>query len=242
MRPLIAVAAWALFGTGMASAMELPAASSLPEASQVLGFYGSLSARQGLPSDFSVCFDPSPYGNSDCITDTAFTDRGLMFEASVGYAFHNGFRLEGEMSERRDQLNALRESGNQLGLDHSDARHLSLMLNGFYDFDTRSGLTPYVGAGIGGVHVEYGDAGLLGEGVDFSAEESAWKLGVQGFAGLQYEFSPDLRIGLRYSHKLTSKIGETAGFDSSADIGSVEGDSLRNRALMLTLTYEFGGP
>ena len=82
---------------------------------------------------------------------------------------------------------------------------------------------------------------MFESGFDFTAD-SAWKLGLEGFAGLQYEFSPELRLGLRYSHKLVSDVAKGDGFKSSVDVQGSGDGSLRSRAVMLTLTYEFGGP
>jgi opacity protein-like surface antigen len=238
-------AAWAVLGVGTASATDLSTAIPLPEASELLGWYGNFSNGRDWISDFSLCFDPAGDNGRDCSVDTKFgekpvLDHGLIFEASLGYAFSSGFRLEGEFSHRRDALDDLLGADAQLTSDEAHADQLALLLNGAYDFDTHSPLTPFIGAGLGGVRVQYDDPALLGDDLDFSTEESAWKLGVQGFAGLQYEFTPDLRLGVRYTHKLVSNMGDS--FDSAAAVGSPESNSLRSRVFMLTLTYEFGGP
>jgi len=243
-RPFIAATAWVALGVGTASATDLSTAIPLPEASQVLGWYGNLSNGRDWISDFSLCFDAAGDVSRDCSADTKFRgksvfDNGLIFEASLGYAFRSGFRLEGEFSHRRDAVDDLLAADAQLTSDQAHADQLALLLNGAYDFDTHSPLTPFIGAGLGGVRVQYDDPALLGDDLDFSTEESAWKLGVQGFAGLQYEFAPDLRLGIRYTHKLVSNMGDS--FDSAAAVGSPESNSLRSRVFMLTLTYEFGG-
>jgi opacity protein-like surface antigen len=239
-RPLVSAAA-VIWGANAASAMDLSTSTTLPEASEVLGWYGSLSTGRDKLSDFSVCFDPIAGGSVDCFADSQSTkqalDNGLIFEASMGYAFPNGLRLSGELSDRRDLLGRLNEIDR-----YEQTRQLAVMLSGSYDFDTHSPLTPFIGAGFGGVRVENGDADLFESRFDLTSEKSEWKLGLEGFAGLQYEFSPELRLGLRYSHKVVSKVGGDSAFDSSADIGSADAGSLRSRALMLTLTYEFGGP
>jgi opacity protein-like surface antigen len=82
------------------------------------------------------------------------------------------------------------------------------------------------------------DPALLDEGFDFSSAESSWKLGVQGFAGLQYEVSDDLKLGIRFSQKVLGKSANSQGVDN----GGTSSDSLKSRAVMFTLTYEFGGP
>jgi opacity protein-like surface antigen len=243
---MVPIRAWIAAGAGIfssvapAAAMELSAAAPLPQASQVLGWYGDFSADSDRGSDLSVCLDPSPYDAGDCSSSATLFDDKLIYEASVGYAFRGGFRLEGEFRERRGNLDGA--DRHRLGLDQDDVRQFEVMLNGSYDFDTQTPLTPFIGAGFGGVRIQYDDPALLGDALDFSPEESAWKLGLEGFAGLQYEFTPDLRLGLRYSHKIINNGRGDSSFDSSVDTAGTEGTSWRNKALMLTLTYEFGGP
>jgi hypothetical protein len=48
-----------------------------------------------------------------------------------------------------------------------------------------------------------------------------------------------MKIGLRYSQKLISNWDSGSG--DAADIGQSEPQGLRNKALMLTFTYAFGG-
>jgi opacity protein-like surface antigen len=213
---LFIAAAWAVLGVGTASATDVSTAIQLPEASRLLGWYGNLS--NGAP---------------------VFRD-GLIFEASIGYAFSDGFRLEGELSHGRDAIDELLAADAGLASDQADTGYFALMVNGAYDFDTHTPLTPFIGAGLGGVRVHYDDLALLGDDLNFSTEESGWKFGVQGFAGVEYEFTPDLRLGVRYTHKLVSNLGDS--FDNAAAIETPEANSLRSRVFLLTLTYEFGGP
>ena len=161
-----------------------------------------------------------------------------MAGASLGYSFKGGLRLEGEMTQRYYGRLGTDDARDALGLGQGPASELSLMLNGVYDFDTKTPLTPFIGAGLGGVRFDQQDPGLIGEGFDFQSERSSWNLGVQGFAGLEYEFSDDLRVGVRISQKMV-KTNSSSNFDGGAEPSS---EGIKSRALMLTLTYEFGGP
>src|SRR5688572_22237462 len=230
------VAISVLSGVASASAMDLSSSAQIPESREVLGWYGSLSTAPGRISDFSVCFDRGTDVEGDCSRVGAPFNDGLTAGASLGYSFKSGLRLEGEMTQR--QQGRSDDVRDPLGLGQGPASELSLMLNGVYDFNTQSALTPFVGAGLGGVRIDERDPGLMGEGFNFQTEESSWKLGVQGFAGLQYQFSPDLKLGIRYSHKVV-KNNNSSSLDSGAE---PSGEAIKNRALMLTLTYDFGGP
>src|SRR5262245_32623173 len=225
-------------GVTSASAMDLSSTAQIPESSEVLGWYGSLSKTPGRVSDFSTCFDPAAYADGDCSSVGSSFDENFVAGASLGYTFKGGLRIEGEMTQRHYGGSGADGVRDPLGLGHGPASELSLMLNGVYDFDTKSRLTPFVGAGFGGVRIDQQDPGLMGEGFDFESQDSKWNLGLQGFAGLEYEFSDDLRLGLRFSQKMVKT--NKSNLESGTETGSGEG--IKNRALMLTLTYEFGGP
>ncbi|HEY7764685.1 MAG TPA: outer membrane beta-barrel protein [Aestuariivirgaceae bacterium] len=213
-----------------AGAMDLSSTTSLPESHEVLGWYAELSRSPGRLSELSVCLE----SRADCSALGALSQPDVI-EATLGYSFKGGLRLEGEVAQRRDWLSLGEE---QLSLDRDVAQQLALMLNASYDFHSESPLTPFIGAGLGAVRTPLEDPALLGEGFDFSNEESSWKLGLQGFAGLQYEFSDDLTVGIRFSQKVLGKSANSQNLDN----GDGSSDSVKSRALMLTLTYEFGGP
>jgi len=222
------------FGVDSASAMDLSSSTPIPESSEVLGWYGSLATAPGRGSDFSVCFDPGVYADGDCTRPNSFDN---VAGASLGYSFKSGFRLEGEMTQRSYARLGTDGVPDPLGLGLGPASELSVMLNGVYDFDAKSPLTPFIGAGLGGVRIDQQDPGLIGEGFDFQSQDSRWNLGLQGFAGLEYEFSPDLRLGLRFSQKVVKT--NKSSFDGGTE---TSGEGIKSRAIMLTLTYEFGGP
>jgi opacity protein-like surface antigen len=123
--------------------MELSSSTQIPESSEVLGWYGSLSTAPGGVSDFSVCFDPAAYAHSDCSRASVSLDESFVAGASLGYSFKGGLRLEGEMTQR--SYGGLGTDGvrDPLGLGQGPASELSVMLNGVYDFDTKSPLTPF---------------------------------------------------------------------------------------------------
>lgn len=239
LKALFAAAGFMFAGSGLASATELSSTVQVPETHQVLGWYGSLSDNKDWTRDFSVCFDPWSYGAVGCFAnlpdEKSVADSRLIFDATVGYAFSGGFRLEGELSRYDARANI----SSAVSREPGQPQQLSVMVNGMYDFNTQIPLKPFIGAGLGGVRVHAEDV-LPDSELDFSADESVWKLGVQGFAGLQYQFSPSLNVGLRYTHKIVSGAGGASSFDGGSELTTADETDLRSRALMLTLTYEFG--
>src|SRR6185503_525631 len=75
-------------------------------------------------------------------------DNDWMAAGGIGYALQNGFRLEGELAYRR----------NDISDNAADLAATSLMANVFYDFNRGGRFEPYVGAGVGVVDLEFGGA------------------------------------------------------------------------------------
>jgi opacity protein-like surface antigen len=232
---------WFLSAADFASAAENFTPTVLPDGAMTQGWYGNFSDISLPSDDASDCWDSLAMAQGSCGVVSEMLaleqfDQRAGFAASLGYRFSSGFQIAGEIQDWRrmfgEQALSMLE---EFELQDRSEREPALMLSGAYSFETGAGLRPFVGAGIGGVHVQ-NDQTTGGE-VAFSEGEPAWKLGVEGFAGLHYELGPDMRIGLRYSHKLVSKWN---GGDA-ADLGQSEPEGLRNRAIMLTFTYEFGG-
>ena len=72
----------------------------------------------------------------------------------LGYAFSNGFRVEGEIGHRfnqfsEDDMAAISTNNLPLGLADGDVHAWSAMANLFYDFNKGGGLEPYLGVGVG---------------------------------------------------------------------------------------------
>jgi opacity protein-like surface antigen len=235
---------WILFAADSASAAEEFAPGVPPDGAMTQGWYGNFSDTSPLSKDdTSGCWDSLTMTQGACGVVSELLaleqfDQRAGFEASLGYRFSSGFQIAGEIRDwRRDFSEPALSRLEEYELSNGLAAEPALMLSGTYSFDAGSGFRPFVGAGIGGVHVQNDLA--IAEAAAFSESEPAWKLGVEGFAGLQYEFGPDMKIGLRYSQKLISNWDSGSG--DAANISRSEPPDLRNKALMLTFTYAFGG-
>jgi opacity protein-like surface antigen len=235
---------WVISAVDIASAAELLPTTVLPDGSMTHGWYGNFSDTSPPSDDAGDCWDSLTMASGTCGVVSELLaleqfDQKAGFEASLGYTFTNGFQIAGEIRNWRRSFGdrALTEL-EDFELQNRNVPEPALMLSGAYSFDTGSGLKPFVGAGLGGVHVQNDVA--IADDAAFTESQSAWKLGVEGFAGLQYDLGPDMRVGLRYSQKLVSNWNSGSG--DAADLSQSETQGFRNRALMLTFTYEFGGP
>ena len=109
-------------------------------------------------------------------------------------------------------------------------RSYALMANGYYRVDTGTFVTPYIGAGIGGALLTV-DADSVGG--NFS--DDSFEFAYQAMAGLAFEITPQLDVGLEYRF-----FGTTSPSFSDSVVGggavTVDPDYLSNN-ILLTLTY-----
>lgn len=141
---------------------------------------------------------------------------------ALGYAFANGFRVEGELGYRRNNVD--NGTGN--------AEAWTLMGNALYDFTTGTAFTPYVGAGIGGARLNFNNVPAGSTSID----DADTVLAYQGLAGVTYELETNLKLDLGYRYLTT----ERPSFRTRAG-GTVDGD-YDDHAVMLGLRYQFNGP
>ena len=159
------------------AAVLLVAAGDASAQSFYAGAYGGVN--YGHESDVSV--DGVSGYNID--TDIGYTVGGF-----VGYDFGNSFRLEGELSYRRNGLDSFSLGGSSVPME-GDASALALMMNGLYDFDSGSALTPHIGGGVGVARFSVIDARPVGI-PDPPTSEDDTVFAYQFIVGVNYELSP----------------------------------------------------
>lgn len=146
---------------------------------------------------------------------------GWLGLGAIGYAFPSGFRVEGEVGYRRNNVDN--------GPGRAEA--WSVMGNALYDFNTGTRFTPYVGAGIGGARLNFSNVATGSTSVD----DSDTVLAYQGLAGVTYQLNTNVNLDLGYRYFTTEK----PSFRTRAG-GSVESD-YDDHAVMLGLRYRFNG-
>lgn len=123
------------------------AAAGAARAQAVNGFYVSGAAQMQWVSD--VDFDLP--GALNTVHPTSF-DAGWGGVLAFGKGF-GGPRVEVELGQRTSDVDSFGSAGS-VGPGKGDLKLGTAMINGFYDFDTGSRFTPYLGAGIGLARVE----------------------------------------------------------------------------------------
>lgn len=139
------------------------------------GWYGRIDAGAGIEGeiDDGAAFD---------------LDDGWMASLGAGYGFLNGFRAEGALDYRTDEVE---------GFD-VDADAWALMANLYYDFNRGGTLQPYLGLGAGWVNLDIDDE-----------DEDGWAY--QGLAGIGWRVTEQTTIDLGYRYFEAPEVEFTGG-------------------------------
>lgn len=128
-------------------------------------------------------------------------DRGYNIGGSVGYQFGGPFRLEAEVVHRKNDVDNFTSNGTRLTGATGDASTLALMVNGFYDFQTGTAFTPYVGLGAGYARVS--SNGISATGLGATLDDDDNKFAYQAIAGIAYQITPEVALTADYRYFAT---------------------------------------
>jgi OmpA-OmpF porin, OOP family len=140
----------------------------------------------------------------------------------LGYAFENGFRLEGELGHRFNQM-----TPDAPLITDGDIHAWSAMGNLFYDFNRGGGIEPYVGIGVGSARLNANAT----DGID-SVDDSDTVLAYQGMIGLAAALSDNLSLDVGYRYF----VADGGEFDGTG--GTLEAD-YEHQAVTVGLRYQF---
>ncbi|MFN3076697.1 MAG: OmpA family protein [Alphaproteobacteria bacterium] len=111
---------------------------------------GSSGVYVGAAGGVDFLNDAKLSGNG--VNTKSSYDMGYVGLGTLGYKYDKGFRVEFEGGYRSNAVDKLANSTAGVnGRVHTS----SIMLNGLYDIDTGTILTPYVGIGVGGAKVDF---------------------------------------------------------------------------------------
>ena len=121
-------------------------------------------------------------------------DTGFVVAGAVGTSI-DSFRIEGEVSYQSNDTDEVKIDGLGSGDIDGDVTALSLLLNGYYDFNNGSAITPYLTAGIGysNVEIDLDDLGDENDGV------FAYQFG----AGFGFAATDNVTIDAKYRYFAT---------------------------------------
>jgi opacity protein-like surface antigen len=111
-----------------------------------------------------------------------------------------------------------------------------LLANAYADLGTYHGVTPYIGAGIGGAHIEWDD--MVDAGGLSNPGESNWRFAYALMAGASYCLTNnlDLDVGYRFTHVQGGKM-----FGYANNVGPGYDKGMNVHEVRAGLRYNFGG-
>jgi outer membrane protein OmpA-like peptidoglycan-associated protein len=159
-------------------------------------------------------------------------DANVAGGGSLGYGFGNGVRIEEELSYRSNNASSATGATSVGGSIGS----LAAMTNAYYDFNTGTPWTPYLGAGIGAIDVRA--QSLTRNNAPLSGNDD-WEFGYQGIAGVSYAVNESLSIKGDYHYLASVKTNLP---ESGAFVGNSLHPSYQSHALMIGFVYNFDQP
>ena len=125
-------------------------------------------------------------------------DSGFIGSLAAGYDFANPLRVEIELIRQKNDLEITTYNNLYGSFNEGDLKNNSLMVNAFYDVDTGSAWTPFVGAGMGWSRIDI--SGYEFNGSDSEDDVFAYQL----IGGVSYAFNEQWSVDAQYRFKGSS--------------------------------------
>jgi opacity protein-like surface antigen len=199
--------------------------------------------------------------NTTSVQHLSFNTAGI-FGLGVGYRFNNWFRgdITGEYRGNSQFFgtDAVTFPGG-FGTDtyHATKSEWVVLANGYVDLGTWWGVTPFIGAGVGGARVSianFTDQGistpLLGPGpaltsLNFGDNVAKWNFAWALHAGVAYRVSPNFTVELayRYLDMGNGLTGDLRAFDGTNDtVNPTTFKNITSHDLKLGVRWDLSNP
>lgn len=176
--------------------LVMAAVFSAPVAAQEkakTGWYGSLTAGYLVPNDTDGAVGNTPVSLE--------IDNGYSLFGAGGYKFSNGFRVEGELGYSTADLDKVKIGNTPVTLN-GDVQLFTATGGLFYDLNTNSAFTPYVGAGLGVVREKLSRTTATANGVTVTANGgSETNLTAFGEAGVAMRIAAQIELVPSYRYQ-----------------------------------------
>ncbi len=206
----------------LALAALMASAGGISAANATEGWYGRGDVGWSFDGEIDLGADsPGGYNWGNSTLEHDWTQH-----LGLGYAFQNGFRLEGELGHRFNQIEPTPtiDAG-------GDVHAWSAMANLFYDFNRGGRLEPYIGIGVGAARINQGAVDAVPPPT-FIADGEDTVLAYQGIVGFAVGLGEqwDLDVGYRYF------VADGAEYQRTANTGESD---YEHQALTVGLRYQF---
>jgi len=163
------------------------------------GPYLGLQVSSVFLEDAEFLLQGAPIGSGG--ENEAQFDEGTGFGIAIGYDF-GMLRLEGEFEYRRNPVEGIAASapvnGIAIAANTGRVSAWSFLLNGFFDIETGTLLTPYLGGGIGLANIRWENVFYLGFPSVFDDNDTVLAYQFVGGIGIAINESWTMDIGYCY--------------------------------------------
>ncbi len=240
-------------------AAKVPVQQTSPAEAEFAGWYlrGDTGVAIGRLGGVSSSFDDG-FAVPGFSRDGNSLGRAAIIGAGVGYQFNAWFRADLTGEWRSDQNYRASASWDDPACpggrcaDHYSGKLQTnglFLANAYLDLGTWSGITPYVGGGLGAAHTRFG--ALTDDGEDpfgarygISPARSDWSFAWALMAGADIAVSPNVSIDVGYRY---ANLGGVRSGPIACDAPSVCGDEVQHAELSshdvrIGLRWKFGVP
>lgn len=218
----------------MAADIDLLAAPEIATIKADTGWYVRADAAYGFDASFGGTQHLISGGGA--VTDRYREwrlDEGLGVGGGIGYKANDWLRFDATADYWKRDVAAVNGAGWFCNFgpacgssDRGEIEAVELMGNAYVDLGTFAGFTPYLGAGLGAVHVDYGDVAgtatctgtvacpAAGLSASYGGEAS-WRFAYAVSAGVSYDVTESLTIDTGYRY-LNVEDGDAYRFEPSA--------------------------
>jgi opacity protein-like surface antigen len=196
--------------------------------------------------DTDVCGDLCGTGYDTQSYDEWKLGESADFGAGVGYQFTDYFRGDLTAHYWHADIDGRNESiacGEFCGsIESSKATAWELMANAYVDMGTFAGFTPYVGAGVGAVNIDYDNfksTNYFADGSqnsDSLSGENSWRFAYSLMAGVSYDLSKNLKLDAGYRFTDIDG-GKMFGGNDLGGIVSGEDDGFQRHTIQAGIRY-----
>ncbi|TQV73340.1 outer membrane protein [Denitrobaculum tricleocarpae] len=194
----------------------------------LLGFTSAAQAQFYLGAQGGVSIQDDSDADEDGISGELGYSEGFALGALGGYRFglndSVSLDIEGEVTYRDNDVDDLTIEGVDFDAD-GDLTSFAFMANGWLNWHVGSGFSPYVGGGVGVLHVELEDLDVSGVNI---ADDSDTVLAGQLGAGVAYAVTENVELSLDYRFL----IADDADFEGTET-------EMQNHSVLIGFKYLF---
>lgn len=190
-------------------------------------------------------------GGTNYMPEQKFTDKtlgswnkakyhwGWNSNFSLGYKYMN-WRLEAAGGYIQNNVNKLtHSSGASTSSASGNTNVWTGLVNLYFDFNTDTGIVPYIGIGAGGASINYKSIKANGIQTNINKRENA--LAYQGIVGIGYQITPNWRIAADYHYLRTPEMSfDTTVHSGGSAVNEKVKTTYLNNLADVSLSYFFG--